>query len=254
MSGDEDQVIAEAFDTRQVPLRFHMLRAMDRSPRHAFFALRGATEQRETREMEVGSATHAMVFNTAKVVAATVPRNEKHQKWQDFQRLHEGCYIVTQSEYDKSARLADAIRAHHIVRELLEAKGARIEETRYGERAGRKTRCTADIWHPSYVADLKTTEDVSPDKMADHMRNYDIAGQLEWYTTHDQTPYIIAVESATCIVQVYEIDEESMGDAQERNLERLSALMECEEKGFFPSYSNEVLRIKQSPKWVKKAD
>jgi hypothetical protein len=53
-------------DPRGVPVRFSHLKAMDRSPAHYVHAVQH--EREESLSMRLGSATHALVFGTPRVV------------------------------------------------------------------------------------------------------------------------------------------------------------------------------------------
>lgn len=240
----------EAFDTRRVPLRFHMIHAADKSARQAFHKIRadGAGGKKASREMQIGTAAHAMTFGNCEVVRMPdkMKRDARTKAWTDFELEHAGAIIVTQGEYDTASFVADAIRANADARSLLEAGGARFEYTVYGERQGRATRKTPDVWHSNFIADLKTSEDVSPKGFPYKMRNFDVAGQLEWYAEPDQAVFIIAVEQDTCEVVVYELGTDSRRRGEARNQSRLNKILECEEKGVWPGYATEVIGIEQA--------
>jgi hypothetical protein len=242
-----------------VPVRFHMLRDTDLSARHAFISLVSDGSGEESREMELGTAAHAILFNTDRVVAAPMKRDDRSAKYQAFERENAGALILTPTDYDKAHKLADAVRANPVAREMVEAREAIFEKTVIldweGEPySGRKCRMTPDLVIPNaLIADFKTSKSAAPSKWPYLMRDYDIAGQLAWYSVAYPAAvdhFTVVVEKGTNIVQVYKVDEASMQKAWERNLERLAKLRQFEETGAWPAYSaDEVLVVEQASAW-----
>lgn len=248
----------DPFDTKAVPVRFHMLKAFDETPAHALIKMKSDGSE-GSRDMELGTAAHAILFNTDRVVAATMKRDPRSSKWQDFERLHAGALIVTQSDYDEANYIVDAVRGNVRARELLDAQGVLMEQTVFQDFPGepydnRSCRFTPDLVLPDvFIADFKTSKSAKPEKWAYLMRDYDIAGQIAWYSVaypRCEKFYTVVVEKGTNIVQVYDVDEPSMQLAWDRNMVRLDKLRKAEETGAWPAYSaDEVLVIQQAAAW-----
>lgn len=248
-----------AFDSKAVPVRFHMLRDTDLSARHALISMMADGSGEDTREMELGTAAHAILFNTDRVVAAPMKRDDRSAKYQAFERENAGALILTPTDYDKAHRLAAAVRANVLANEMIQAREAIFEKTVImdweGEPySGRKCRMTPDLVIPNaLIADFKTSKSASPAKWPYLMRDYDIAGQLAWYSVPYPAAtdhYTVVVEKGTNIVQIYKVDHDSMAKAWERNLERLTKLRQIEESGAWPAYSaDEVLVVQQASAW-----
>lgn len=136
-------------DSRDLPARFHHLRAAGVAGAHAKHAFtRGDKENLATR---LGAGTHAdllgkpwVLFDepskasvdrrkkatklaeTARVLGQPIPGIPKLTRsprsgdvWNDFQSRHKGALILTPPERDKARRLADAIRNHPRASRLL---------------------------------------------------------------------------------------------------------------------------------------
>lgn len=118
-------------------------------------------------------------------------------------RRERGAYdapIVTSSEYDSAARCADAVRTDPIARDLL--AGVETEVAMRWESHGLMCGGRADVIGPTWLADLKTTRDATPDWFRGYALRMAYHAQLDWYaegarfngrTVADH--WIIAVES-----------------------------------------------------------
>lgn len=239
-------------------IRHHHLKAIARAPALGRFALQGGTVEEEdetddggkrSRDIEVGAATHNIVFNTKPVVVAPMARNEKHKAYQEFMAANPGAQIVTDSIYDDASRVADAIRGHREVAPLLD--GAVFEETLYFERLGVKCRATPDIRHDERVvlAELKSTKSAAP-------WEFKRDAEKRWYHAqmamqrraciealgYDPDCYLIAVEKTPpFLVTVLRLTEGTLSEGEDLIDEALRTLIDCRRTGHWPGYAEGVL-------------
>lgn len=226
-------------DTRDVPVRFHHLRAIGQSPQHAHYAFH--VDGSATLSKLLGSGTHAVLFNRPHAVwnepaiyktgprkgeptGKLSPRAATNKKWIEFQALHRDSVIMTPSEMLIAEGMVTAIRSNREAAQLLGAAGLRVEETIYFPQLGRKRRSTPDLWTVDdldlegkaggFVAELKTTRCANPFVFWRDVKRYSYHAQIA-----DQgraiaartgkaprSSYIIAVESSPPhVVQVYRL-------------------------------------------------
>lgn len=248
----------EAFDTTRIPLRAHHLEAASHSLYHALRAIKAEGDDKETKPMAMGSAAHAIAMNTVQVVAAPMKRDDRSKAWQAFQAEYDGSMIVTQSEYDKAARMADAIRSHKTARTLLEAEGVVLDTPYHYSVAGRACRSSPDIAAPGFLADIKTSDDISPEKLPHHLRRYGIHNAMAWYRSAYfladkvlRPVYIIACESSSFAVQVYELELEALNEGAEFNEKYFSLICSAEATGAWPAYAleDDILPLGVAKRW-----
>lgn len=252
------------YNTQGTPVRYHMLKAIDESFRHSLIKFLAA-EDAPTREMELGTAAHAILFNTDRVVFAPMKRDERHEKYQKFLSDNAGALIVTQTDYDEANRIAEAVRSNPEANQFLTGSpDILIEKTVlmpwHGEPYDQRVcRMTPDAVHPdNFIVDFKTSKNASPSKWPFLMRDYDIAGQLAWYSAaypEAQAFYTVVIEKGTNIVQVYRVDDKSMESAWNRNIARLAKLNYAESNNYWPGYSaGEILVVEQAAAWPSAAE
>lgn len=252
-------------DPRDVPVRFHHLRAMGQSPQHAYHAFQA--EAGDTLSKLLGSGTHAVLFDRPFAVwsePATYkagprkgeptgklsPRAATNGKWVEFQARYRDAVIMTPSEMAIARGMVTAIRSNRDAAALLDADGLHVEETIYFDQLGRKRRSTPDIWtvdgldleekRGGFVAELKTTRCANPFVFWRDVKRYSYHAQIA-----DQgraiaartgkvpsSSYIIAVESSPPhVVQVYRLPWPMIEDGEQLCSIWLDRLMVVEAAG-----------------------
>src|SRR5262245_41160766 len=93
------------------PVRFSHLRAYGRSALHGHYARTNEEVEEQAAYMERGTAAHALLFGTRKVVGYAGARDERQQKFRDFLAEHPDTEILTMADFDKARRMADAVLA-----------------------------------------------------------------------------------------------------------------------------------------------
>lgn len=230
------------------PVRWSNLKNIGRSPAHYKYFLDNPITP--TSAMCVGSIAHQRVLGGSRMFAVypgAVRRGKEWEAWRNRQPAE--CEIVTEREMDLASDVAAAVLNHPGAVEAL-SRGER-EKQLFWEIAGRACRGTPDVLGID-LADLKTTNDASPDRFQWHARKMGWIGQLAWYRNASIEVYgvapervsIVAVESAPPhVVTVYDLTEEALllGEKTWRlYLERLRA---CEESDYWPGYVEGVARL-----------
>ena len=230
------------------PVRFSHLKQLALSPLHYWHATQaGWTDTASTR---VGSAAHAVLFETPHVVFPGARRAGK--EWEAFADANCDRLILSRGEADTAGEIASAIEAHQLAWRLLrtdaEYRERRVEWTLHGWACAG----TPDAWSDSYIVDLKTARCAEPSRFMRDAQYRAYHAQVAWY--HDglaardslsRTPYIIAVENkAPYAVSVLELDAATMDAGRRLYRLWLEQLAVCVDSGVWPGYSSEPVRWK----------
>lgn len=192
-------------DPRTVPLRFHHLKAIGRSPAHCFESFQADGE--DSLAKRLGSGTHAMLLGQpvavfdmpAKKGKGKAPRNG--EQWDGFKAQHVGETILSRKEHDEAVRMVTAIRNNPEAAKWLTAPGVRYEQTIMWAQSGRDRRSTPDIRCPVRVTEVKTTRSAAPHQFRWDVKRFCYHAQLV-----DQRNAIIAdtgtAPQELCIIAV----------------------------------------------------
>lgn len=220
-----------------LPVRFSHLKAYGRSAAHG---LQARTEDSiSTRDMQRGTAVHALLFNTRKVVGWSGPQR-RGKEYDAFAQDHADCEILTAAEFDKARAMAAAVRASKLAMAALDGE---TEKTIYFDWYGRKCRATPDVRGDGFVTELKTSSTSDPSRFVWHALRMQYNAQLRMqqiacgYGIEDCIARIVAVEAAPPFpVTVFRVEARAL-DAGERNLTLwMERLRTCEASGHWPPY------------------
>lgn len=227
------------------PVRFSHLHAYGRSAAHGLSARLG-TEGVETYAMERGTAVHALVFNTHKVIGYGGVRRGK--EYDAFAADHQGYEILTANEYGKAARMAQAVLGSSLAMRHLEGVA---ESTLLFRWSGQDCRVTPDLRGLTYITELKTCSTSDPEQFRwDALRRHYHA-QLAYQRLGcalTQQPvteaYIVAVESSEPYpVTVFRVADRAL-DVGDRLLSLwMERLTVCESSGHWPGYVDSVVEL-----------
>lgn len=193
-------------DPRSVPLRFHHLKAMGRSPAHCYEALQ-SDGSGDSLAQRLGSGTHAMLLGQpvavfdmpAKKGKGKAPRNG--EQWEAFKAQHSGATILSRKEHDEAVRMVTAIRNNPEAAKWLTAPGVRYEQTILWSQSGRARQSTPDIRCPFRVTEVKTTRSAAPHQFRWDVKRFCYHAQLV-----DQRNAVFAqtgvMPSELCIIAV----------------------------------------------------
>lgn len=240
--------------TAAFPLRFGHLSKFARSPAHYLEArsrdaMQADADQVRTAAMEKGSAVHAVVLNTAKVIR--YPGKVRNGKqWEAFQAEHTSELILTNGAYEQVMGMAEAVWSDSHAKDLLFATGAVYEQTLRPELHGWHCRATPDVRHPDYLCELKSSSTTEPEQFQRHAARMLYHGQLAWYLQACQAAsvpvcrdaYVIAVEAAAPHpVVVHQLTARAI-DMGERSIRPwVERLRGCIAEDFYPGYVQQVI-------------
>lgn len=229
-------------DTTTIPLRSHVLTKMS-APCVARAALVG-DEDEPSANMDKGSTTHALCFNTQTVVVYPGAAR-KGKEWDKFAEEHDGCRIVLRGEYELASRMSEVVRRHPLARRLLE--NAALEQTRLFQLDGRLCRGTPDIVGPDYIADLKTGRSADPRRFRYHARDYHYDCSLAWYMKAVPTAtraFIICVEKTKPYpVSVFAVNARTLAQGDAYNMDAFARFRACEQANHWPEYSDQIIEL-----------
>lgn len=231
------------------PVRWSHLRHMARSPAHYRHNL--LTPFEPTPAMVMGSLVHELVLKGGRDKFCVYEGDRRAGKeWEAFKaETLPGNVIVKRSEMDEAGAIAAAVLRHPAAWDAIDSGQREVGLS--WTIAGRACHGTPDVLGLS-LADLKVTNDASPDRFTWHARKMGWLGQLAWYyeaarQTQPILPNrvsIVAVESsAPYVVTVFDLTDEALllGEKTWRlYFERLRA---CEESDYWPGYVEGVARL-----------
>lgn len=189
-----------------------------RSPAHYLAAQEQHREP--TLAMKFGTLVHAMVLEpeTVDTDFVAMPKIDRRtsagkQQAELFAATNAGKTVVDFDDFQRAQRVAEAVRTHHLYKELLE--GASVEQSFTWEQYGVPCKARMDAIQGSLIVDLKTTQDASPDGFAKTMAGLKYYVQAAHYldgymhtTDFEAKDFIfIAVETeAPYAIGVYNLD------------------------------------------------
>lgn len=229
------------------PLRFSHLKQFAKSPAHYQCAVTTDGDE-QTYDMERGSAVHAVVFGTQRVIG--YPGKVRNGKeWEAFEAANSDALILTRNEYEKSMRMAEAIWAHKQAMEILTGVA---EKTLRFDYLGRACRGTPDIRAEDWIAELKTSSTSEPDRFTWHALRMHYHAQLAFYLHgvsacglgDHRSAFVVAVEaSAPFPITVLRLTDRAI--EQGERLVRLwyERLRSCEESNAWPPYVQSVIDL-----------
>lgn len=220
------------------PVRFSHLRAYGRSPLHGRYARE--QEMVPTAAMELGTAVHAMVFNTKQVLAYTGTRRGKD--WDAFSTENASSHILPAADYARAVGMRDAVLREPLALPVLEGIQ---EKTVSFQFFGLECRVTPDVCGAGYVTELKTCHDANPMRFQWHSLRMAYHAQLRFQQIGTKQEsgiaYLVAVESKPPFaVQVYRVTDEALKEADKLLTSWMERLKTCEASGAFPAYSQTI--------------
>lgn len=202
------------------PVRFSDLKFIERSPKHYRARLRKSTSVSASaeRSMRFGSAAHKLILEPERDDICMFDGKVRNGKaWDAFKAAHAGALILKPSELAKAQACAQAVHDDPVAKLWL--GGLHEHELKTWLFAGRECGGRPDIVGEDYVADVKTSADVSPRWFARAALRMGYHGQLAWYLDGSRAEFarsftraaIIAVEQAEPYdVVVYPVEQRAL--------------------------------------------
>lgn len=236
-----------ASDSLALPqVRFSHLRAYGRSPMHGKLARE--RDMAPSAAMQIGSAVHALVLDTQKVVGypGAVRRGKEYDT---FVSQNPNSLILTMADYDKARAMADAVLDSEVARPYLQ--GA-VEERLEFSFNYLRCRATPDIRGTKFITELKTASSSDPQRFHWHALRMHYHAQMAMQLTacddcgHDQVDdcYVVCVESAEPYpVTVFKFTVRALDAGYKLLMLWGERLKNCELSKQYPPYSQAVVEL-----------
>lgn len=224
-----------------LPVRFSHLRAYGRSAAHGLQARRD--EQSANQPMQRGTAIHALLFGTRKVIGypGAVRRGKEYDA---FVADHPDTEILTNGDYVAALEAVKTIQASKAAMKVLEGDA---EKTIMFKWFGMECRATPDIRGNGYVTELKTGATSDPSRFVWHALRMQYNAQLRMQQIacqQNKNAYIVAVEQKPPFnVTVFDVQPRAL-EVGERNLTLwMERLKSCEAAQYWPPYVEAIVPL-----------
>jgi exodeoxyribonuclease VIII len=172
--------------------------------------------------------------------------------------------VLEPEVWDQLHRMREAVMAHNAASWLINAPG-KAEQSVYwnDQETGELCRCRPDKWLDNgVIADLKTTDDASPEGFSKSIANWGYDVQDAFYQDGCAAAgrpakafLFIAVEKTACVVDgvafgvaVYNLDELSREVGRAKYRADLANYADCKASGEWPCYGERIQEI-SVPQW-----
>ena len=217
----------------------------------------------------LGSAVHSVLLEGKAIadVAVLIPRDvlsangsRAGSAWKAFEAENAGKLLLKAGEFTEIETIVNAVRSDAMAARMLAMPGPTEQAIRWTCKvSGLKRRAKLDKRADKFVADIKTTSDISPKGFAKSAWTFGYARQAAFYqdaaealTGERPDVVFIAVEKAAPYrCQCYELDGDflTMGrDVMEYSLEDLAARIEMD--NWTSPSAGKVLTV-SAPAWAK---
>lgn len=251
--------------------RASTLKHFDRSAAHARQQM---LNPRTSRAMDFGNAWHPAVLEPERFAAQFVrglENNDKRfkaekERFAAFCQEHRGKTVLAVEEWDVIAAMATALRQHGTAAALLSGRGVNEVVAVWDDaETGVRCRCRIDRFCEflgwSWVIDLKSTRDASPEGWPAEVRRYGYAEAAAFYldglATLDPRPrrflWIAQEKEPPFAVAVHEPDDEAIEFGRRRYRRHLRAYAEAMRTDRWPAYPVGVLPT-SLPSWALRED
>ena len=237
-----------------------------RSPAHYAARYLQGVRQEPTPAMTEGTAFHAAALEPERfaadyVVSPDVRRGTK--AWDAFVAKHPGREILKPADYDRIARMAEAVHRHTFARTLL--TGGRTEQSVFwrDEETGVLCKCRPDYWRAdNTIVDLKSTTDAGRVAFEKAVAKYRYHVQAAFFADgiHSVTgiePGIFDLDFCFIAVEkeppyggaVYLASAAMVETGRRIYRENLALYADCLNAGIWPGYPETVQTI-DLPRWA----
>jgi hypothetical protein len=224
-------------------------------------------EREATADMDWGTAAHVALLEPDKLASTVLrgPADRRGKKWTEFVDATPGKLVLPEPEFDRVVEMQNTVMLNPQVKALTtragvsEATGLWIDPD-----TGLLCRCRPDryVESLSLMADLKTTNDASPDgfRRVAMRLGYDLqdvmytegwnragGGEVEDFI------FIVVERDPPYAHAIYQLDEPARLRGRTIMQKALLTYQQCKAAGQWPGYPAEVSRL-TFPEWVYQED
>lgn len=176
--------------------------------------------------------------------------------------------VLEPEQWDQLHNMRAAVMAHNAASFLMTAPGKAEQSVYWVDKVtGELCRCRPDKWLDNgVIADLKTTDDASPDVFGKSIANWGYDVQDAFYQDGCEAAgrpvkafLFVAVEKTACVVDgvakgvaVYRLDDISREVGRAKYRADLATYAECKRTGNWPCYGEKIQEI-SVPAWSLRA-
>ena len=216
--------------------------------------------RKRTKSMNLGTAAHAHALGAGpELIVWQYDGRTKDGKAERAAVADliasEAAVAVTQRERDQILGMAEALRSHAIVRNILEQSQAEVSA--FWREGPIWARARYDLLDDLGAHDYKTTEDCSQRGFGKAMASWGYHQQADFYeralkalnhpAAGTRLRFICQETEAPYLVQIHTPDEEAMAVAEALNDRAIRIYAECMESGVWPGYESLVSEPTQLP-------
>jgi hypothetical protein len=221
------------------------------------------TEAREpTEAMKFGAALHASLLEPDKLAVQSGGTTWRTKGFKEFEHENPEKVCVPEEITGTMALMNCSLVSNRTVKGLLQRAEKEVEFFWQHPDFGFDCKCKTDLLFVNrgiaIVADIKTTDDATPQAVSRTIANYKYHWQASWYSeavrrcrgARDVRFFWIFVEKKPPYsVGLYEPDAEMLDVASRQIQELLPDYAECLEADYWPSISSQTQTI-SLPRWA----
>jgi hypothetical protein len=212
---------------------------------------------KKSKSFEVGTAVHNYLlenekFNDTYIILPKFSGKGMKAREAEFKTEHKGKVFLSQKNFDDVMAIADSIKKHLTASELI--NDAIYEKSIYWIDEGTGLLCKArpDIWHSTFIADIKTTECAKDNRfqysIGDYAYHIQAAMILDGVKKialeeHMNFFFIAAETKRPYPVASYPLNLESILKGQEEYKNALHKMKECFDKNTWPGYEDKEIGL-----------
>ena len=232
-----------------------------RSPAH--YRHERDNPREDTDYFMAGRAVHALAlegretFESGFIVAPQVDRRTRAGKaaWAEFQEQAGDRAVLTADQGRMVEAMGAALNGHEMAQAVITGGGAATEVTGFAmtEDGALERKARADVLRQDgIVADLKTTQDASPEGFRRAVARYGYHVQAAWYLDtftqasgqeFDSFVFIAIEKEPPYGIGVYELAPSAIERGRELYRNALDRLAQCIEHNAWPSYAPEMMTL-----------
>lgn len=234
--------------------------APPRTPAHYRAKRDGLVESEQTPAMRLGSLVHRVILEPDSAAFAVKPEGmnfatKEGKEWKASQTLP----IITSEEAAMISGMKDAVHTHPMAKRVLH--NAKTEQCLFATDSNgqlRKGRLDALV-AGSIVPDLKTSVSADPGEFERSIGKFRYHVQAAYYVDlcnlvgleKSDFVFIVVEKQPPYAVAVYTLDQDAIELGRLEYRRDLAAVRECESKGIWPGFTEEITRI-GLPAWMQK--
>lgn len=221
------------------------------------------TETEPTREMDWGTAAHVALLEPDRFASAVLsgPADRRGKKWSEFCDANPGKLVLPEPEFDRIMAMQNTVMQNPTLRALTTRAGVSEASALWVDPdTGVLCRCRPDryVESLSMMAELKTTNDASPDgfRRTAMRMGYDLGdvmysegwnraggGEVEDFI------FIVVEREPPYAHAIYQLDEPARLRGRTIMQRALLTYQQCKAADRWPGYPAEVSRL-NFPQWV----